>query len=241
MRVRATSEVLKATADEIEAYRTAAANATAKAIDALIEEYGEMPTRSELENIARVAVDSIHDMSLASSDSISVITADYLEAITNGVLSPEIIDGWRLSMAYGVIESDVYEMLESVCSGDMSIREFSSRSSEQANREVLRLHGRALDRMTRNVSKRTRWARVPTGATTCPWCLLMASQGFVYTSAADAASASHSSCDCMIVPSFMERMTAVTGYDPDDLYRQWEETGYKPNDNRKRHDKPKSK
>lgn len=66
-----------------------------------------------------------------------------------------------------------------------------------------------------------RFARVPTGATTCPYCLMLASRGFVYSREAAALNANHRNCDCRIVEGF-EGME-VEGYDPDAYYEQWRE------------------
>lgn len=64
-----------------------------------------------------------------------------------------------------------------------------------------------------------RFARVPTGSTTCPYCLMLASRGFVYKSEAKALNGNHRHCDCRIVEGFggME----VEGYDPDLYYDMW--------------------
>lgn len=64
-----------------------------------------------------------------------------------------------------------------------------------------------------------RFARVPMGATTCPYCCMLASRGFVYRSELSALNANHRNCDCRIVEGF-EGMT-VEGYDPDYYYDVW--------------------
>ena len=64
-----------------------------------------------------------------------------------------------------------------------------------------------------------RFARVPTGATTCPYCLMLASRGFVYRSEARALNANHRHCDCRIVEGFGGMQ--VEGYDPDKYYDMW--------------------
>ncbi len=65
----------------------------------------------------------------------------------------------------------------------------------------------------KRLGKRVRFARVPTGATNCPYCLMLASRGFVYKSELSALNANHPNCDCRIVEGFdgME----VEGYDQD--------------------------
>lgn len=67
---------------------------------------------------------------------------------------------------------------------------------------------------------RPRYARVPTGAETCDFCLMLASRGFVYHSTSSAAvDHTHDSCDCRVVPGFPG--DEVEGYDPDTIYRRW--------------------
>ena len=73
----------------------------------------------------------------------------------------------------------------------------------------------------RRDGKRARFARIPTGATTCPYCCMLASRGFVYRSDLSALNANHRNCDCRIVEGF-EGME-VEGYDPDEYYRLWKD------------------
>lgn len=56
------------------------------------------------------------------------------------------------------------------------------------------------------------FARVPTGSTTCDFCITLASRGFVYATAksAGAFNSFHEGCDCQIVAS---REPGVSGYD----------------------------
>lgn len=71
--------------------------------------------------------------------------------------------------------------------------------------------------------RRPRFARVPTGAVTCAFCLLTASRGFEYgtrQAAGDSGSGFgsdyHSDCDCQVVADFDG--SGVEGYDPDSMY-----------------------
>lgn len=69
------------------------------------------------------------------------------------------------------------------------------------------------------------YARVPTGAETCAWCLMLASRGPVYER--DSATRTrdgrryHDDCDCQPVPVASED-DYPEGYDPDALYEQYE-------------------
>lgn len=66
-----------------------------------------------------------------------------------------------------------------------------------------------------------RFARVPSGFETCPFCIMLASRGFVYRNKTSAGADGHyhAHCDCRIVPSFSAEK--IEGYDPDALYRQF--------------------
>ena len=62
---------------------------------------------------------------------------------------------------------------------------------------------------------RKRWfARVPSGRTTCRFCVMVASRGFVYGTAERAGESNtfHDNCDCMIIPG-TGRSDYPDGYD----------------------------
>lgn len=62
-------------------------------------------------------------------------------------------------------------------------------------------------------SREVRYARVPTGAETCAWCLMTAGLGFWFMSE-EAASHTHRGCDCMIVPAIGGiQEVHIPGYD----------------------------
>lgn len=67
-----------------------------------------------------------------------------------------------------------------------------------------------------------KYARVPSGAETCRFCLMLASRGFVYDNELQAGALDHyhASCDCRIVPSWGLN-GHVRGYDPNELYNKW--------------------
>lgn len=95
------------------------------------------------------------------------------------------------------------------------------RVGDLASAQVKRMANRT---MTRNAARDgVRYARVPTGAETCGWCLMLASRGFVYASekTAGATDHYHNDCDCKIMPEFGD--TEIEGYDPDALYDVYSE------------------
>lgn len=72
----------------------------------------------------------------------------------------------------------------------------------------------------RRDTRRPKYARVPTGAETCDFCLMLASRGYVYASQVGASHA-HAGCDCRVVPSWGK--ATVQGYDPQAVYKRWQE------------------
>jgi hypothetical protein len=67
-----------------------------------------------------------------------------------------------------------------------------------------------------------RYARVPTGAETCAWCLMTAGLGFWFMTA-EAASHTHRGCDCQIVPSIGIHAVRIDGYDSTKYRDMWRE------------------
>lgn len=69
-----------------------------------------------------------------------------------------------------------------------------------------------------------RYARVPQGAKTCAFCLMLASRGYAYWTKESAGGYGHSyhhDCDCLIVPAWGS--TKIEGYNPSSLYEKWEQ------------------
>ena len=65
-----------------------------------------------------------------------------------------------------------------------------------------------------------RYARVPSGDRTCAWCLSLAGLGFHYMTR-EAAEATHSGCDCRIVPEIGSARVDVMGYRPRRYATMW--------------------
>lgn len=97
-----------------------------------------------------------------------------------------------------------------------SIADASRYFAERGANDTMAALGKA---DAKKMGKKVRFARIPTGATTCPYCCMLASRGFAYSSELSALNANHRHCDCRIVEGF-EGMT-VEGYDPDEYYDRW--------------------
>ncbi|PLS31560.1 hypothetical protein Uis1B_0551 [Bifidobacterium margollesii] len=76
---------------------------------------------------------------------------------------------------------------------------------------------------TRRDPGKPRFARVPQGKT-CGFCIMLASRGFVYSSAEAAGGDMndyHNDCDCEPIPSWDKKNPKIEGYDPDKLYERY--------------------
>lgn len=79
-----------------------------------------------------------------------------------------------------------------------------------------------IEESAENDPTKPRYARVPSGAKTCAFCLMLASRGFAYSTEKTAGGEEekyHNDCDCTIIPSWGK--TRLHGYDPDALADMW--------------------
>lgn len=94
--------------------------------------------------------------------------------------------------------------------------------TDRVDYEAKRAAGSTQFKNGANDKRGPRFARVPTGAETCPFCIMLASRGFVYRSSKRAGQLDHyhPNCDCRIVSSWDS--SGVAGYDPDEYLHEYE-------------------
>lgn len=109
------------------------------------------------------------------------------------------------------IRAIVDSHMDSVRSGEISLKKFSNRVADCTDIEVKNMHARTLDRIVGRRGDAMR-ARVPVGKS-CEWCVMTGSLGYYYYSAQAAAKASHAKCDCLIVPKVGNKTPEIDGYD----------------------------
>lgn len=97
---------------------------------------------------------------------------------------------------------------------------YGSGDAEAFSRTAARMAGDAVSsaanrQMLADAGEDTLFARVPTSPRACPWCIALASQGFVYASEAKAGKFDswHTNCRCRVIPSYDRQ---IEGYDPDE-------------------------
>lgn len=86
----------------------------------------------------------------------------------------------------------------------------------------------ARETVRRNVGQdrsRPRFARVPALGEVCPFCDMLASRGFAYSTEQTAGEDDpyHDNCRCQIVPEWDAESAHIAGYDPDAMYDRYQE------------------
>ena len=102
------------------------------------------------------------------------------------------------------------------------VQTFNDQVLQRIDYEMKRSAGESMFANGRRDPRKPKFARVPTGAETCDFCLMLASRGFVYNSQSTASMGHvHSGCDCRIVAGWdgME----VDDYDPRSIYDRWQD------------------
>lgn len=157
--------------------------------------------------VAQVLTDDAASVAASTYDEIragSRVSTPFL-ATSDNAFDPDALDGASRAMAESIVESG---------SADTYISEMSTRLGY----EIARAAGECTMRNGRRDPAKPKFARVPSGAETCPFCVMLASRGFVY-SRGGAMSHYHDGCDCRIVPGF--KLTRIRGYDVAELYKQY--------------------
>lgn len=127
-------------------------------------------------------------------------------AVANSGRVPEATDGAVRAFAQKLVDGRADEFVA------LCLERLDYETKVAANETVL-INGH-------RDSRKPRYARVPNGAETCDFCLMLASRGFVYKSEA-AASHAHAGCDCRTVPSWKSQ--GVEGYDPSAIFDRWQD------------------
>ncbi len=220
---------MRISAADLSAYRAAlraiASDAASSVTDALRYAVGPRTTVSE----ARVAaIGAIMDSVGIHGDAAQALAAQMFDEVcaAEGIdATAELFDG---VIDPGRVESAVYHAAREVVQGRRGL--FVEECGQLADYYAMRS---AYESTVRNcAANNMRYARIPTGPETCDWCLMLASRGFVYYTEQDAMAGNHRACDCICLPgrggdSFNDP-TQVEGYDPDEYYQLWRQSGFMP-------------
>ena len=108
---------------------------------------------------------------------------------------------------------------------DGRVETFNEQVLQRIDYEMKRSAGESMFANGRRDPRKPKFARVPTGAETCDFCLMLASRGFVYSSEATAGAVKldhyHSGDDCRVVCQWGDG--SVEGYDTQAIYDRWQD------------------
>lgn len=109
---------------------------------------------------------------------------------------------------------------------DGRVDTFNDQVLQRIDYEMKLSAGESMFANGRRDPRRPKFARVPTGAETCDFCLMLASRGFVYTSEATAGATKldhyHSGDDCRVICQWDDG--GVEGYDTQAIYDRWQDS-----------------
>lgn len=108
---------------------------------------------------------------------------------------------------------------------DGRVETFNEQVLQRIDYEMKRSAGESMFANGRRDPRKPKFARVPTGAETCDFCLMLASRGFVYSSEMSAGGVKldhyHSGCFCRVVCQWDDG--GVEDYDTKAIYKRWQD------------------
>ena len=181
-----------------------------------------------VKQLSTVDLDNYHDVAgvmrfvcMPYTDMSAAITADFYNQIrkaagAKGTYSATAESGYdpdKVTAASYAIQKEVSEGRNTV--------PFVHLLEDVVDREIKNASDYCVRRNTRRDPAKPRYASVPTSSNPCAWCVMRASQGFVYYDS-KTVEHSHHACKCIAVPGF-DGYTEVEGYDPDKYYEMYAE------------------
>lgn len=173
----------------------AAARALEAFLPALVRAYGEIG--------AAVAADFYDDLRAGSAGARGVYTATMGDAVDLTAVRKST--GWAVQPLF-IPEPDAAATLARVI-------QITDRFVKQPGRSTINTN-------VQRDPAQARYARVPSGATTCAFCLALASRGPVYATEETAGGSYHADCDCVPTPVW-DGDPLPKGYDPDALFAKY--------------------
>lgn len=203
------------TSVELERYRSLLNRSAEDARAYVIARLRDEGAGLDVAGMRNLAIEVIQDATGVYGDRAQTTAADLFDEIMeiDGVdataqLFDDLID-------HGRTEGKVRYYARKLVDGDSA--GFAADASDLAAYYV---HRSAWENLVRNCDlSHVRWARVPTGRETCPYCLMLASRGFVYHTRDTASHGKHRGCDCVIVPG--NKDSTIEGYDPDECLSRY--------------------
>ena len=215
--MKVTQRSLASYRKEVDAQAELARELVRRSLDAYFADHPRVSTADGRE----FAIDLLKAVLPNFTDAAGTLAADFFDEMME---AQDIDARARLydPVDYGTVEEKVRYFAGELNGGDE--RAFREQVADATRYFVKRS---AYDNMVMNCEgNNVRYARVPSGLETCPFCFMLASRGFVYHSEAKALGEHgyHDSCSCTVVPGAQvdgESRVRIEGYDPVAMHRNW--------------------
>lgn len=165
-----------------------------------------------------VVVSALKETLPAYADAAAQAAADFYDACRMLCVGEKMGAIALSSFDPDAIEGAVRAIVQDVVDGK-PVDQVNRKLLDRIDREMKKAAANSTAGNARRDPLKPKWARVPGGAETCSFCLMLASFGF-NTSSSDTASHTHANCDCRIVPQWGEG--SIEGYDPEGMYERYE-------------------
>lgn len=175
-------------------------------------------------NVARcreIVVDALLAVLPTYADAAAQASADFYDAArelsVGEPVGAQALSGYDPAATDGAVRA----MAQRAVGGNIAA--FNDLVLQRVDYELKRAAGNSIVANGMRDPRKPRFARVPTGAETCDFCLMLASRGFVYHSnrSAGALNHWHPHCDCRVVMGWDG--DRVEGYNPQEIYDRWQE------------------
>ena len=203
----------------IESYSKALNVVSERARAQLVDALGRIDYTADVADVRNAVIAVMQPACGASSTLAARLAADFYDGlrerfgIDDGYTAE--VDSQRVPEA---TEGAVRAFAQDLVDGK-PIEQFVGKCADRIDYETRKAANECVAANAKRDPRKPRWARIPTGAETCQFCIMLASRGFVYHSE-ETASHAHAHCDCRIVPSW-DKSPAAQGYDPDRYYDMW--------------------
>lgn len=207
--------MLEGYTDAVAAQQAAARAFVAESIGA----FAELNPGASVEELRDYGIEVLAQAYRAYGDRAAVVACQQYDAIAGGFFGGYALEAAAIS---NDIDMDAIERDARYLSGlaaKRGVGEYARRMAQKAYDHALWAANSTMYENANRPRDRdagVRYARVPTGSETCGFCLMLASQGFVYRlreSAGGGFNSFHSHCDCRIVVG--DDLAEVDGYDQD--------------------------
>lgn len=181
-----------------------------------VAEYTRPDGSIDVAAVRAAVIEAVDPVIATAAEASAFVAAEFYDGLRTEVVGEPLAEPVETGRAPEATEGAIRAFADDLREGDS--RSFTDKVAGRVDYECKVAAARCTISRCKKDPKRPRFARVPSGAETCPFCIMLASRGYVYDETSKDFHA-HAHCDCRIVPQFGG--TRVAGYDPAALYDRY--------------------